>query len=342
MIQLEHDTLVFSFPEVHRDAVTAVSFQRTLRIPDDGRTYPLPPGLGRFPLRQVDHFAHRVPPGWLRHGGVMLPMFQSEAMWLSFEGGYGDAGRVGYPFAVKVGTGGINAITGDPFQPELDATVQDHLVLPDQPWLDGYCVDTGVIRQFVAMPLGSGYSVEEQVTRQAEQGGLQLVVYPLKADAYERRRDERQLIDYEANGDDDVGPASFASLDMGLAPGGKMHQEIYQDRFEPDEWERDAVCRCFVRLCNSLVWRALTGTVPPSPPPTAEEYERAGLPWFEYYAADLAALGGADALGKLKSVAELGSEKGDVPLPENEPVMPANIIKLRRGLGPDQVREADF
>lgn len=28
----------------------AVSFHRTLRIPDDGRTYPLPPGLGMFPL----------------------------------------------------------------------------------------------------------------------------------------------------------------------------------------------------------------------------------------------------------------------------------------------------
>jgi hypothetical protein len=28
----------------------AVSFQRTLRIPDDGGVYPLPPGLGRFPL----------------------------------------------------------------------------------------------------------------------------------------------------------------------------------------------------------------------------------------------------------------------------------------------------
>lgn len=26
----------------------AVSFHRTLRIPDDGRTYPLPPGLGMF------------------------------------------------------------------------------------------------------------------------------------------------------------------------------------------------------------------------------------------------------------------------------------------------------
>jgi hypothetical protein len=27
----------------------SMSLQRTLRIPDDGREYPLPPGLGLFP-----------------------------------------------------------------------------------------------------------------------------------------------------------------------------------------------------------------------------------------------------------------------------------------------------
>jgi hypothetical protein len=50
MIELEHDALTFSFPEVHADAVLRVDFQRTLRIPDDERTYHLPAGLGRFPL----------------------------------------------------------------------------------------------------------------------------------------------------------------------------------------------------------------------------------------------------------------------------------------------------
>ena len=30
-----------------------IEFQRTLRIPDDGRDYCLPPGLGRFPLRHL-------------------------------------------------------------------------------------------------------------------------------------------------------------------------------------------------------------------------------------------------------------------------------------------------
>ena len=56
MIELKSDGLVFSFPEVHPDATLRVEFERTLRIPDDGRDYPLPPGLGNFPLRHVDDF----------------------------------------------------------------------------------------------------------------------------------------------------------------------------------------------------------------------------------------------------------------------------------------------
>lgn len=84
MIELRHNQLRFSFPEVHPRATLTIEFQRTLRIPDDDQTYPLPPGLGAFPLRHVDDHATNVPPAGLQRGGVMLPMYQSEAMWLNF------------------------------------------------------------------------------------------------------------------------------------------------------------------------------------------------------------------------------------------------------------------
>ncbi len=91
MITLEHDRLVFRFPEVHDEAECAIDFQRTLRIPDDGRDYSLPPGLGNFPLRHLDDYVRRVPGGWLSRGGVVMPMHQAEAMWLHFRGGgWGD------------------------------------------------------------------------------------------------------------------------------------------------------------------------------------------------------------------------------------------------------------
>jgi hypothetical protein len=333
MVELRSDELVFSFPEVHRDAVLRVDFQRTLRIPDDGRDYPLPPGLGSFPLRHVDDFAARVPAKWLARGGVMLPLYQSEALWLSFSSPHG------YPFAVKVGTGKINAVTGDGWSDTLQRRPQDYLSIPTQPWLDGYCVEEGVIRQFVAMPLGSGYSVEEQLTGEAEHGGVQLLVHPLRAAAYRPR--PRDVL-FAASGPALSLAEAAPAMDMGLAPGGRMVQEIYDDPQRFRDWDTARRGRCFVHLTNALVWRALTGEPPPTVPPTAAEYSRAGLPWFEYYAADQRALAGGSGLKGARSVTELGEAMGDVPLPENESVDRPNVIELRAGLKPGEVREGTF
>lgn len=42
------------------------------------------PGFGRFPLRHVDDYASTVPAEWMEQGGVLMPMYQSEALWISF------------------------------------------------------------------------------------------------------------------------------------------------------------------------------------------------------------------------------------------------------------------
>ncbi len=88
MNELRNEELIFSFPEVHSQARLRVSFQRTLRFPDDGNEYLLPLGLDSFPLRQVDDLGRPIPAQWREHGGVMLPMYQSEALWLNFDSDY--------------------------------------------------------------------------------------------------------------------------------------------------------------------------------------------------------------------------------------------------------------
>jgi hypothetical protein len=332
MIELQNDALLFRFPEVHEDAVLRIEFQRTLRIPDDDRDYPLPPGLGRFPLAHVDDFADRAPAKWAEHGGVMLPMYQSEAMWLNF------SSPDGYPFAVKVATGKINAVTGEPWATGLNRDPQDYLSIPTQPWLDGYCVERGVIRQFVAMPLGAGYTAEEQITGEAAHGGLQLAAYPLKAEVYEGIK--RRRLEYErAMSSLPMAYAAAApNFDMGLAPGGRMQQEIYEDPYKASDWELGASSRCFVHIANSLVWRQITGDDPPTVPPTVAEYKRADLPWFKWYGEGRTAFTGGGRLKGLKSVFTLGKEKGDVPLPENTSVEPGHVVPLGKGV----VREGSF
>lgn len=334
MIELKQYHLHFTFPEVHPDAKLLVHFQRTLRIPDDDREYPLPPGLGPFVLQHVDDYAAKVPSEWVEHGGVMLPMYQSEALWVSFS--------AHYPFAVKVATGKVDAVTGTALRPGLERKPQNYLSIPDQPWLDGYCVEQGVIRQFVAMPLGAGYSVEEQITGAAEHGGLQLIVHPLKAEVYERSRERQVRLTRFTLNLSLSRAGAVAGAAMGLAPGGRMRQHIYDDRHDLADWDLEHSSRCFVHIANSLVWRAITGEKPPTVPRTASEYTKAGLPWFDYYAEGLSAVPGSSILETIKSIARLGKEKGDVPLPENESVHALPVIELRQGLKQGQVREGRF
>ena len=94
------------------------------------------------------------------------------------------------PFAIKIFVGGVNAVSGETMQESpasimrrltkisKDESVQDYVVPPKQLWIDGIANEKGSVRQFVAMPLGSGYSVEAQITGKEVTGGLQFQVIP--------------------------------------------------------------------------------------------------------------------------------------------------------------------
>ncbi len=129
---------------------------------------------------------------------------------------------------------------------------------------------------------------------------------------------------------------------MGLAPGGRMRQEIHEDPFDLNDWDMENKSRCFVHIANSLIWRAITNEMPPTVPFSAKEYAQYDLPWFDYYSDNSTAIKGSKTLNWLKSVAQMGKKKGDVPLPENESVTPEHIVKLRGGLKKGQVREGSF
>lgn len=320
-----------------------IDFQRTLRLPDDGNTYPLPAGIGQFPLRSVDDFDDAIPDVWRNRGGVMLPLHQSEALWIRFSSKY--------PFAVKVGAGKINAVSGEPWGSDLPIKPQGYIVSPEQPWLDGFSVGEGTIRQFVAMPLGSGYSVEEQVTGKADIGGIQLQVHPMKADFYFREiiapllpmsLAELQRISREYSSKCMVRYSprrALSSESMGLGAGGKMRQEIYADPHPISAWDQTQSRRCFVHLANSTAWRQITGESPPHPPFTAKEYKLAGMPWFDYYRDDLAPLPGSKQLAGIKSVDQINQKKEGGPSPKDLPLKLDRIIQHGNSRRPGDIRE---
>ena len=138
--------------------------------------------------------------------------------------------------AVKVAAGKINAVTGESWENELSGESQDYVVIPDQPWLDGFSVMKGMIRQFVAMPLGEGYTAEEQLTGEAEHGGTSDCGLSDESLAVTSR-----LCEEEAGYAHCVFPATrrlgAPPREMGLAPGGLMRQEIYEDEYGLEAWD---------------------------------------------------------------------------------------------------------
>ena len=194
-----------------------VAFQRTLRLPDvagDETTYPLPPGLGAFPLRRLADMPRQeaLPPSVQKAGGLAMHMWQREAMWMSF--------TCKQPCAIRIGCGNVNVVSGGAFeraakqraqaaaapgaeeaneeewellqsggdsddgsddggdQQRCRRRRQDYMT-EQQPWLDGIVAGEGFVRQFVATPQGEGLTVEAQVTGEEKFGGVQIEVVPM-------------------------------------------------------------------------------------------------------------------------------------------------------------------
>ena len=226
-------------------------------------------------------------------GGIIMPMYQREAMWINFEGTY--------PMAVKIAAGKINAVTGKPWDNCLSAKPQDYMVTPDQPWLDGFYVQEGVVRQFVAEPLGQDSTVEEIMTGESEWGGLQIIVYPMKAREY--KSGSRAWSPFVSITASNHWKCVSTVSTFRLSAGGKLHQNIYNDDYGFAAWESEC-SRCFVHIVNSNAYQRITGEALPPTPITEAQYEQWGLPWFHHYGEGLKPLPGGyfDAVKKRKRV----------------------------------------
>jgi hypothetical protein len=260
----------------------SVGFQRTLRIPDDGRIYPLPPGLGLLPIHRVDEYAARVPPSWRGSGGYFIALYQREALWISFDGASWK------PNAVKVGIGGINAVSGRVWDRALHDDPQDYLVVPDQPWLDGINAGEGLIRQFVAMPLGSGYTIEGQLTGRERTGGIELIVLEPRAGRFPDKEPPRD--------------PPVRAQDMGIGAGGAIRQKIYPDPYGIDVWDRESGGTATIHVLNAEQYAQVTGRNPPLTPISVETYLERGFPWFELYDEARGDVAAPDSLKRVKSI----------------------------------------
>lgn len=160
-------------------------------------------------------------------------------------------------------------------------------------------------------------------------GGLQIIVYPMKAERYrawlkvQRMRACESVMEYL-----DMPAFCRRSGEMGLAPGGLMRQQIHDDEYGLDAWDTSLGQRCFVHLLNSEQWHSVTGQYPPGRAPRARDYTKAGLPWFEHYDEGAACRPGAPRLAGMDSVAAKAVKLGQSVLPENDAVTPDHVVEL--------------
>jgi len=293
-----------------------VTFNQTLRVPET-HLNALPAGLGNFPLYKVTDFRSATPAEW-RDDAVFMPVYPQEAMWMRFS-------QSDRPQALIVGAGQINAINGKPFDPSkvnkgersrlevaLDGKNQNYIVVPPQPWLDGWKAEDGKVYQFVAAEMGSGQTVEGQITGEESEGGIQFIVYN-SVKSLPRVAGPGLLgggVLYggleSLGGMKSIGATRgvmrSAATSMGLGRGGEIEQKIYPDPYGVEVWNNTPAEAVVLYMVSSNDFKQVTGYDAPATPVTEEEYRRRGIPWFKLADGHMADTKGSDVFGKLKPV----------------------------------------
>jgi hypothetical protein len=188
-------------------------------------------------------------------------------------------------------------VSGDPWSEAIVAgREQDYLVCPPQPWLDGINAGDGFVRQFVAVPLGEGLTVEGQLTGAEDQGGLTLSLFAPRPGRFPEE---------EPESDGDAVGILACAAPMGLGAGGRMRQEIHADEYGAETWEREPSATVHIDLVDALAFEALTGRPAPPPVVDAGTYTRCGLRWFDLIEPTARDIAAAERLRLVRSIADL-------------------------------------
>lgn len=211
---------------------TNISLGRTLRLPEDGNEYNLPALFGQFPLVNVDFLPKKMPKAIVQKSGVVIPMYQREAISITIDSARHQMHETSWTFerprkptnedfAIRIFSGGVNVISGLPVNKARSTNEQDYITSPAQKRLDGFLSasksERSIVRQFVSMPTGEGYSAEGQVTGSELISGVQLIIAPPfagRGQFWLDKHEARRLVKLTAQ---DESPSS-----MGFHPGTRL------------------------------------------------------------------------------------------------------------------------
>ncbi len=95
-----------------------------------------------------------------------MPLAESDAPWIWFSSPY--------RFAIKIGFGHVDVLSGAPWTSGLQRQPQNYFVIPDPSFEEG----CGVVRRFLKMPLRSGGAPTTQRSENVHPEAIQLQITP--------------------------------------------------------------------------------------------------------------------------------------------------------------------
>jgi hypothetical protein len=214
----------------------------------------------------------------------------------------------------------VNAISGERWNEGLKAQPQNYIVTPQQPWLDGIKAGVGSIRQFVAMPLGLGYTIEAQISGKDEFGGIEIIVYEPSPGKFPDEAPPQPLSGLYSQ------PLMDMTFEMGLGAGGEIKQKIYPDPYGVDTWDTDNYGEVTIHIVNSEQYQQIASREPPPSPISAKTYTEYGLPWFDLYDEQKGDLPTSERLKGIKSIQEIERSRGGAPQPNDESINVKNSM----------------
>ena len=123
-------------------------------------------------------------------------------------------------------------------------------------------------------------------------------------------------------------PSPQQHYEMGIAAGGRLKQQIIQDRYGFDAWDEERSRFVEIHIVNSEMYQAITGLEPLPSPVTQEQYQKSGIPWFSHYDETVKSVNAAGALSKIQGVGEIDKKRG----------RQQNYQDARRTISPEVIR----
>jgi hypothetical protein len=118
-------------------------------------------------------------------------------------------------------------------------------------------------------------------------------------------------------------------FEMGVAAGGSIKQQIFEDTFGIDTWDHSTCVSLNIHIVNSEVYSSITGKTALPSPITAEVYAKSAIPWFEHYDETKRSVAAPTTFNRILSVFQIDEARGKVqPVVASATTKASSVVRV--------------